>query len=209
MLPNRTLAVLSALLILGTAASPLEADEKGAGPPVPKEVRAIAGTYTGSWALFGIDDKGGVVKKAAWTDTVTAADPQVKGDRAFVTMTDEMVFEGGAGKFKMQGTEGYFLKKDGSLGEYFIETFGQLKRMVKVGDNVRSYAAPADARELGQLGFPKDASATHVLVKVVTNEDGVETHRISRVTTATWKDKDGKERTLQFVSLQGFHKRQP
>ena len=48
-----------------------------------------------------------------------------------------------------------------------------------------------------------------MLVKVVTKEQGVETHRISRVTTVSWKDKEGKEQTLQFVSLQGYHKRQP
>ena len=47
------------------------------------------------------------------------------------------------------------------------------------------------------------------MVKVVTREKGVETHRITRVTTVSWKDQDGKERWLHFVSLQGFHKRQP
>jgi hypothetical protein len=47
-----------------------------------------------------------------------------------------------------------------------------------------------------------------VLVKVVTKEQGVETHRISRLTTVSWKDREGKDRWLQFVSLQGFHKRQ-
>jgi hypothetical protein len=44
---------------------------------------------------------------------------------------------------------------------------------------------------------------------VVTKEQVMETHRISRLTTVSWKDKEGKECWLQFVSLQGFHKRQP
>jgi hypothetical protein len=81
--------------------------------------------------------------------------------------------------------------------------------MVKLGDNVWSYAAPAAGQELIRLGFPKGASGQHVLVKVITKEQGIETHRISRVTTVSWKDKEGKEQTLQFVSLQGYHKRQP
>jgi hypothetical protein len=82
--------------------------------------------------------------------------------------------------------------------------------MVKVGENVWSYTTPpAAAQELGRLGFPKDATGQHVLVKVVTKEQGVETHRISRLTTVNWKDKEGKERVLQFVSLQRYHKRQP
>jgi hypothetical protein len=40
-------------------------------------------------------------------------------------------------------------------------------------------------------------------------EQGLETHRISRVTTVSWQDKEGQERFLQFVSLQGHHRRQP
>jgi hypothetical protein len=38
---------------------------------VPKEVRALEGAYTGSWAMYGIDDKGAVVKRMAWTDTMS------------------------------------------------------------------------------------------------------------------------------------------
>jgi hypothetical protein len=57
------------------------------------------------------------------------------------------------------------------------------------------------------MGFPKGATGRHVVVKVVTNEAGSETHRISRVTIVSWRDDAGKERVLQFVSLQGFHKK--
>lgn len=185
----------------------------GAGPekaPVPEAVRALAGTYTGSWTLFGVDDMGQVVKRMAWTDTIKAANPERTSDRAFVTTVDEMTFEGvQAPPFKVQGKEGYFLTKDGSLADYFIESNGQVNRMAKLADDVWCYAAPTAAQELARLGFPNGAAGRHVLVKVVTREQGVETHRISRVTTVSWKDKDGTERTLQFVSLQGSHKRQP
>jgi len=44
-----------------------------------------------------------------------------------------------------------------------------------------------------------------MLVKVITKEQGVEAHRISRVTTVTWRDADGNERGVQYVSLQGWH----
>jgi hypothetical protein len=187
----------------------LGADTKpDASTAVPKEVRALEGIYTGSWTLYGIDDKGKVVKRMGWTDTIKAGSAEVKGDRAYVTTTDEMKFEGGKiPPFKVTGREGYFLKKGGGLGDYFIETNGQVHRMAKLADNVWSYAAPAAGQELIRLGFPKGASGQHVLVKVVTREQGVETHRISRVTTVSWKDKEGKEQTLQFVSLQGYHKR--
>jgi hypothetical protein len=209
MLPHRTFAASLISLTLSAASALPAADDAAPAAPVPKEVRDIVGTYTGSWTLYGIDDRGGVAKKTAWTDVVKATDPRVKDGTAIVTMSDEMKFDGNKQTFKMEGTEGYLLNKDGSPGEYFIETFGQRRRMVKAADNVWIGVTAASAVELGQLGFPKDATAQHVLVKVVTKEGGVETHRISRVTTATWKDNDGNIRTLQFVSLQGFHKRQP
>jgi hypothetical protein len=146
----------------------------------------------------------------AWTDTIKAEKPEVKGDRAYVSTADEMTFEGGKiPPTKVQGNEGYHLKTDGGRGDYFIEMAGHTYGMVKVGDNVWSCTTPAEAQELSMLGFPMDASGQRVLVKVITKEQGVETHRISRVTTVSWKEREGKERWLQYVSLQGFHKRQP
>jgi hypothetical protein len=195
--------LVSSLSVVGAA------EPKDAPDTVPNEVRRLAGTYTGSWTMFGIDGNGGVVKRMAWTDTMKADNPEVKGGRAYVTTTDEMRFGSQAPPFKVSGREGYFLKKDGSLADYFVETFGQTNRMVKLADDVWCYTTPAVSQELARLGFPKDASGRHVVVKQVTKEQGIETHRISRLTTVSWKDKQGKERWLQFVSLQGFHKRQP
>jgi hypothetical protein len=198
--------LLSALLLVSLALSPR--DTAAAGDKVPKEVRDMAGTYTGSWTMYGIDKKGKVVALMAWTDTMKAENPQVKDGRAFVTTTDAMKFEGGKiPPSTIPGKEGYFLKQDGRLGDYYVETFGQINRMIKLADNVWSYAAPAP--DLAFLGFPKGASGQHVVVKVMGKEEGVETHRISRVTTVSWTDGEGKQRSLQFVSLQGVHKRQP
>ena len=195
------------LVLLGMAPPHAAADEEKAAD-VPREVRALEGTYIGSWVMYGIDEQGEVVKKMAWTDTMKAAGAEIKGDRAQVKTTDEMMFEGSqAPPFKVGGKEGYFLKQDGTLGDYFIETFGQVNRLVKVGENVWSYTAPAFPQELNRLGFPKGATGRHVVVKVVGKEQGVETHRISRLSTVTWMDKGGKERVSQFVSLQGYHKR--
>jgi hypothetical protein len=197
------------LVVIAVSTHFLTAHDKNAPEAPPKEVSDLVGTYTGTWTMFGIDEKGDVVKRMSWTDTMKAEKPEVKGDRAYVSTVDDMTFEGGRiPPFRIEGKEGYLLKKDGSLGDYFIESSGQTNKMVKVGDNVWSYTTPAAAQEMTRLGFPKDASGQHVVVKVVTREQGVETHRISRLTTASWKDSEGKERWLQFVSLQGYHKRQ-
>jgi hypothetical protein len=175
----------------------------------PKEVRALVGTYTGAWTSYGIDAKGEVVKRMAWTDVITAEKPEVKEGRAFVTTLNTMTFEGGMPPpVKVQGKEGYFLKEDGTPGDYFVENFGQVQRLVKLAGNVWTSTASLTPQEMTRMGFPSDSYGQYVIVKVVTKEEGVETHRISRLTTVCWK-KDGKERTLQFLSLQGYHKRQP
>jgi hypothetical protein len=200
------------MLALFPLAAPLleaRAGGKDPGDRIPREVRDLQGTYKGSWTMYGIDASGKVVPRMAWTDTMRAAAPEVQGDRAYVLTTDEMVFEGAAiPAMNIKGKEGYFVK-EGRLGDYFIEVMGQVHRMVKLADNVWTYTTAASPQDLAPLGFPKGASGQHVLVKVVTREQEVETHRVSRLTTVSWTDAAGKQRWLQFVSLQGIHQRQP
>lgn len=177
--------------------------------PLPKEIQDLTGTFTGEWSMFGIDEKGQIVKKASWTDIIKTENPTIKDGRAFVTTLDEMTFEGGKiPPRKFQGTEGYFLNKDGSLGDYFIESFGQTTKLHKLAENTWVYVVPAATQEIAQLGFSNISSAQHVLVKVVTRENDTETHRITRITTVNWKNKEGKDACTQFVSLQGYHKKQ-
>ena len=176
---------------------------------IPKEVSDLTGDFSGSWTIFGIDERGQAVKRMAWTDTIKAEKPVTKGDRAYVTTTDEMTFEDGRIPQKsVKGTEGYFLNKDGSLGDYFIESFGQVYRVRKLEKNVWTYAMPGSPQELAQLGFTNVIWGQHVVVTVITQEQGRETHQITRVTTVNWKDAEGKERWIQYVSLQGVYRRQ-
>jgi hypothetical protein len=51
------------------------------------------------------------------------------------------------------------------LGDYFIETYGQIHRLAKLGTNVWTDATPAAEQELTRMGFPKGASGQHVVVK--------------------------------------------
>src|SRR5260370_20501461 len=177
---------------------------------IPQAVSMLQGTYTGSWISYRLNPEGQPVRAMSWTDTMTAGNPTAQSDRAFVTTSDEMVFKGGRPEpMKVSGSEGYLLNQDGSLGDYFIKTSGQEFRMHQLGENVWAYTAKASEAEAGQLGIPKGGSAIHVLGKVVTKEGGVETHRITRLTTATWKEADGKDRSAQFVSLEGAPKRRP
>ncbi len=176
---------------------------------VPEAVRALEGTYVGSWTLFGIDQENNVVTLATWTDTIKAEAPQVDGEQAFVLTTSEMAFDGSqAPPMTFTGREGYYLMPDGSLGDYFVETFGQITKSTQLGDNVWISVSPASPDDLASYLRPNDSSGQHVTVKVVTSEAGIEIHRITRVTTVNWLDQEGQDQSLQFVSLQGFHKRQ-
>jgi hypothetical protein len=176
----------------------------------PKPVVELAGVYRGTWSMYGIDEKGASVKRMAWTDVMTASSPVVERGRAFVSTLDEMTFEGGRiPPMKIKGTEGYFVAPDGTLGDYFIEANGQTHRVTKLGQNTWVYTTAAYPQELSQLGFKDVVSGQHTVIKTVTSEDGLETHHSSRVTLVNWKDAAGKSRWIQYVSLEGVHRREP
>ena len=206
-LVNKTLNALVAVIAL-TVCSCASLFAQNSSTQIPKEVKDVIGNYTGSWTAYSLDANGLVIKQAAWTDTLKAENPVVEKSRAFVTTSGEMIFEGGrVPPMKVSGKEGYLLNSDGRIGEYFIETFGQTYKMQKLGENVFAYSVAAKPQELARIGS-NVLSAQHTLIKVITFEQGVETHNISRLTTVRWKDASGKERTTQFISLQGRHQRQ-
>lgn len=193
-------------------AQPIETvtgDDSASSQVVPQAVRDLEGTYAGSWTLFGLDEESTVIKLASWTDTIKAENAQMNGEQAYVLTTSEMVFDGSeAPAMEFTGREGYFLMPDGSLGEYFVETFGQITKSSQLGENIWITVTPASAEDLASYRLPNGSSGQHVLVKVVASEEGNEVHRISRVTTVTWTDQAGQDRSLQFVSMQGYHERQ-
>lgn len=182
---------------------------KGSSHIVLQTVRDLAGNYAGSWTLFGIDAEGQAVKLVSWTDTINAEKPQIDGEQAYVLTTGEMVFDSSnVPPMQIAGKEGYFLLPDGSLGDYFVETNGQISKSNQLSENVWIAVTPASAQDLDAYGLPNISSGQHILNKVITSEKGVEIHRITRVTTVNWTDAAGQERSTQFVSLQGFHQRQ-
>jgi hypothetical protein len=181
----------------------------GSSHVVPHAVRDLEGNYVGSWTVFGIDEEGQVVKLVSWTDTIQAENPQIDGERAYVLTTGEMVFDSSnIPPMKIAGKEGYFLLPDGSLGDYFVETNGQISKSNQLSENVWISVTPASSQDLASYRLPNVSSGQHIFNKVVTSEEGVEIHRITRVTTVNWTDQAGQERSTQFVSLQGFHQRQ-
>ena len=170
------------------------------------DVAQLSGTYAGSWQTYALDRSGRIAAQAAWVDTMFARDPVEEPGRTYVITTDNMTFSGGRiPPMRVTGREGYLRNPDGSWGEYFVESMGQTTQMRRIATDTWVAVSSATPRELVALG--DDASARHVLVKVVSTENGVETHRISRVTTVHWRDASGALRAAQYVSLQGEHRR--
>jgi len=181
----------------------------GSSHVVPQAVRDLEGNYVGSWTMFGIDEEGQAVKLISWTDTIQAENPQIDGEQAYVLTTGEMVFDSSnIPPMKIAGKEGYFLLPDGSLGDYFVETNGQISKSNQLSENVWISVTPASSQDLASYRLPNVSSGQHIFNKVITSEEGVEIHRITRVTTVNWTDQAGHDRSTQFVSLQGFHQRQ-
>jgi hypothetical protein len=175
---------------------------------IPKEIQSLVGSYHGEWAAYGVDSVGQIIKTTSWVDTITLSDPVIESNRVYAYTEDKMYFNGGlVPPMKVSGIEGYFLNDDGSLGDYFFEIYGQVYRMHELNNNTWVYAMPGSPQEMANFGFTDIISAQHVVVKVVAQEDGTEMHRITRISTVNWKDKDGRKRWIQYTSLEGFHKR--
>jgi hypothetical protein len=200
---------LPASLLLALAACASRIKERGA-PSVSTDATldrgTLSGNFAGAWQTFTIDRNGRVSPQVSWVDTMTAVGPTEEIGRTYVTTTDAMTFSGGRiPAQRVVGREGYLRNSDGTFGDYFVETMGRTSRMTRVATNVLISVAPAAPGELGTLG--PNASAEHVLVKVVSIESGTEIHRISRVTTVHWFDSSGIARSAQYVSLTGEHHR--
>jgi hypothetical protein len=174
---------------------------------IPAEVQTLVGTYTGAWTLYGINDKGEVIKQLAYTDVMKAENPTVAADRVYVSTMDAITFEGGkVPPANIPGKEGYLLNKDGSLGDYYLENSGRTIRFQKLDKDSHIYSTPAGGGEFPLIS-DKFLSGVHVLVRTITFDHGIETHHVTRLTTVCWTGADGKEMAKQFVSLQGQHKK--
>jgi len=174
-------------------------------PKLPNEVHNLVATAKGHWTTYGLNPEGEVAKRFEYPDELTTKDLKVETGRAFVTYTAKMHFPGQDQPFIMEGKEGYYLSEDGTLGDYFTEQFGQITRYKRLSEGVWVASTKAFPQELEQFGFSNVIEGTHVMIKVIANAQSAETHRISRVTTVHWKDAVGKERWIQFTSLQGQH----
>lgn len=181
---------------------------KAQAPKAPSNTAAdLTGTYQGTWTMYGIDAAGSPQKRASWSDVLVASAPVTEAGRSFVTTADTMTFDGGRiPPMTIKGREGYLDGPAGSRGQYFIEMNGGTTQPTELSKGVWVFSSVASPQELTQMGFPNPISGRHTTVKIVTTEAGLEVHHITRVSTVNWKDAEGKDRWIQFVSLEGTHR---
>lgn len=199
---------LSLALVAGCSSSSKTDGSSTTDASVPEKdpLEAIAGTYTGEWTLFGVDADGATRTVSHWTDVVTTADPVLQADRTYLSCTDTMTFDGMTQPIVVTWTEGFMLEPDGSVGPRYFEQRGQIVVENQIAPGIFSYAQTATSQELAQLGFTNSTEGGHVTVKVVTTDEGIDTERITRISTVKWTDAAGAVQTTQMTTMQGWHR---
>ena len=204
-------AKLVLIMMLVAGQSPVESKPSGkpdAPPRIPQRVQQMAGRFTGTWTSFSYKD-GHPVKRASWTDALICDKPTRVGNKTIVEFHAESTFPGQSRTRKRQWKEGYFLNDEGGLADRYVEYFGTVYRLKQISPTTWVYALPMASTEFAQMGFPGAIRGEHVIIVSEQTESGVDTRRMTRLTSVVHKNKDGKEITTQFVSLRGFHKRRP
>ncbi len=172
-------------------------------------VTAKAGTYEGSWELFGLDADCRPESAMSWTDVATAAEPTLEADRAFVHVADHMTLASGM-EIDRAWLEGVFVEDDGTAGAQFIDEDGVVTVLEEVEPYHFRYSAPlADVDRIFLACIPPETplDGGHVVDKIVTFPGDQETHSIHRATHLAWTDPGGKARTADFESLAGTHRK--
>ncbi len=196
------------------ADGPADVADAGDGNGNEAAVRAAleekSGTFMGSWELFGLDEAGERQRVFGWTDVATTSMPTVEAMRAFVHVSDVMMFEGGGGTTE-EWIEGVVIEADGSVGDSFVDQRGVVTIQEEVEPDHFVYEmdiTPMDLMGLPGVTMENLIEGHHTMDKHVTRPGGVETHAIERTTHVVWMDAERGRQAVDYVSLTGTHRRQ-
>ncbi len=169
-------------------------------------VTAKAGTYEGSWQMFGLDPLDVSYPSMTWTDVAVATNPRIDGERALVDVTDTMDM-GNYGEMQATWLEGVMIETDGSPGDEYMEMDGVVTVFSKVADDEYEYVtdiADSDYFSWSNVSAQNLIDGYHTTHKTVSWPDGQETHDITRTTTLEYDGGDGPV-VVEFTSLVGQH----
>ena len=174
---------------------------------VEDEINKLRGNFSGEWTAFKKDATGNIVKSVSWKDTLTTSEPIANDTIIYVDVQSKMTFDNPhIPAYEMQFKEGFYVK-DKKIVKHFFTYMNNEVEQIKLDNNTYVYSQKVEAHEFPQMGFNNATEGTHTVVKVIINIDGHEIHKIKRITTILWKDKNLSLQNIQFVSLSGYHKK--
>ncbi len=169
------------------------------------EIGKLAGTYVGKWTMYK-HINGNVEKAISWMDTLICESPVINDTLAYLTVKSKMIFDNPQIQpYNMEFQEGFELSENNELMHYFQYMEGKFYEK-KINENTYIISQPISQFELGQLGFTSAKSAYNTTIKIVVSVNGQEVHQISRISTLIIQNND-REETIQFVSMNGYHKK--
>jgi len=211
--------LLTKLILLAVLTLGQEAPDSASSPPagtspseqsgqlkLPQQVQDMEGTFKGKWTSYKYEG-GRAVKKSSWTDTLVCDNLRKVAGKTVVDFNATSIFEENSITRTRSWKEGYFLTDTGEVDERYVEYFDTLIRLKKISDTTWVYSIPMATPEFDQMGFNSAIRGEHIVIMVDQKESGVDTRRLTRITSVVHKDDDGNETTTQFVSLRGFHRR--
>lgn len=171
-------------------------------------VETMVGTYEGFWEMWGLDAKDQPVSVMTWTDVAVASNPQADDARAWAETVNDMKIDP-YGPMQVTWIEGVLVTKDCGAGVRFIEQDGVVTEMPEIEPDHYSYQAELSSSELRMYENVTTSNLVlgyHVMDKLVTRPEGVETHDVSRLTHLEY-DREGTIQVVEFTSLLGQHRK--
>jgi hypothetical protein len=198
--------LLFAAVTFACSSTPKAKAQAAATPSALDATKALAGNYKGHFDTIGPD--GTVV--SSWDDTVTAENPVLDKDRAYVTVHDTMTFKDGP-TVPVTFLEGFLANPDGSAGDHFFDLgqFGGVEIEHALTPTLSVISNLIDDMDLTAMHIdPKSVvSQNNATIRSVVEHDGQHDELITRVTTLLYRDASGKPTEIQFVSMGGHHAR--
>lgn len=174
---------------------------------VEKEMEKLKGVFTGEWTSFKKGVSGEIVAANSWKDTLITEEPIKDESTVHVKVKCSYTFDNPQiPPYYLEFREGFYYEGD-QVKDHFFSTGGSITKFTELDENTFVYNQEIHQNEFHQMRFLRGLDGVHSIVKVVTNEEGQEFHRITRISTLRYLDEDDKIKSTQFVSLVGYHKR--
>lgn len=174
---------------------------------VKQEMEKLNGVFAGEWTSYKKGITGEIVVANSWKDTLITEEPIKDETTVHVKVKCSYTFDNpNIPDYYLEFREGFYYEGE-EIKDRFFSSGGSIIKFVQIDENTFMYNQPVHKNEFSQMRFLSGLDGTHSIIKVISDEEGQEFHRITRITTLRYLDENDKIRSTQFVSLKGYHKR--